>query len=163
LPFEQRTKRGTGPRRADGTYARYIYQVLTHCSECGKELLKYPSEIARGEGRRCRRCAQKASGRLWPKLAPLRPATHDDFVWAAGFLEGEGTFGRSTTEVVAAGQKQRWPLDRLRAAFGGSVKRHRNTSYYDWRVTGARARGLMMSLYGMLSPRRQEQVLRALR
>ena len=90
--------------------------------------------------------------------------------WAAGFLEGEGSFPIRATgcECVSASQVQRAPLDTLQSLFGGSVtlhrrndpKRRRCKQIYNWRVTGPRARGLMLTLYSLMSPRRQAQITR---
>lgn len=80
-----------------------------------------------------------------------------DLHWAAGFMEGEGSF---SCHNVSAGQKQREPLTRLKKWFGGSIKRReqRGDAFYSWCVSGARARGVAMTLYPILSPRRQKQV-----
>jgi len=91
-----------------------------------------------------------------------------DLAWAAGFLEGDGYFGRNTTtQEVAVHQKQLWPLERLKLLFGGSIHPTRRqgilcADYWRWRISGATARGLMMSVYSLLSPEKQEQVLHAL-
>lgn len=52
----------------------------------------------------------------------------DDLAWAAGFLEGEGSFCiRSNGRwFLGAGQVDREPLERLQALFGGNIyKRER--------------------------------------
>lgn len=80
-----------------------------------------------------------------------------DLYWAAGFLEGDGYFtqnGKSTTTGVI--QKQREPLERLLALFGGSIRPMRQ--YFDWRTSGARSRGIMMTVYLLLSPERQARI-----
>lgn len=41
--------------------------------------------------------------------------------WAAGFLEGEGSFTNGGSPCVSAGQVQREPLERLSALFGGRI------------------------------------------
>jgi len=98
-----------------------------------------------------------------------------DLAWAAGFLEGEGTFafGRRLkadrpewgSAQVAACQVQREPLDRLQSLFDGSdpAEYHwlgpsKNKSAWFWRVYGPRAVGIMMTLYHFMSPRRREQI-----
>ena len=97
-----------------------------------------------------------------------------DLAWAAGFLEGEGWFGRNTkyssgSEVVSAPQKQREPLDRLMVMFGGTLrsgtpdKAHPKNIYWSWRCSGVRARGVMMTMYQFMSPRRKEQISEALK
>ena len=101
--------------------------------------------------------------------ATVRPTTHD-ITWAAGLFEGEGTVGRNHSgqhgcAFVKVAQKDRWVCDQLRALFGGSIGV--NSSYPNvvmnvWQISGSRARGFMMTIYGRLSPRRKEQVRRAL-
>lgn len=92
-----------------------------------------------------------------------------DLYWAAGFLEGEGCFysdsQRNSHSRVTASQVQREPLDRLVLLFGGHVRGpHKNSTgrtnqpIHDWTVSGAVARGIMMTLYAMMSPRRKEQI-----
>lgn len=99
--------------------------------------------------------------------------------WAAGFLEGEGWFGASQggrkhnhySEKVVAVQASLEPLERLQRLFGGII-RHRKVDYvrkdgkvsqrWDWLIFGARARGLMMTLYSLLSARRKEAIRLAL-
>jgi hypothetical protein len=91
-----------------------------------------------------------------------------DLVWAAGFLEGEGCFytarknPNGASGGVTAAQVQRWPLDKLRGIFGGSIALRRrqppaNDAWY-WGLYGRDAVGLMMTLYGLLSPKRQAQI-----
>jgi hypothetical protein len=94
--------------------------------------------------------------------------------WAAGFLEGEGTFGvyqyphskRGVQYAVAAEQVQREPLERLLKIFGGSINngstRSGRNRIFRWRCSGERARGIAMTLYTLLSPRRQGQVQKML-
>lgn len=102
-------------------------------------------------------------GRLRRDLAPTERATTNDIRWAAGFYEGEGTAGRHATEHVTISQKDPWTLERMRALFGGSIyKLDPKYCCAQWSVTGARARGFLMSIYGLLSPRRQEQARKTL-
>lgn len=87
-----------------------------------------------------------------------RPTRHD-LDWAAGFLEGEASFRHSH---VAVRQVQREPLDRLARVFGGRVlpvKQHPrwNLCHY-WGVSGSRARGVMLTLFVLLSTRRRQQI-----
>lgn len=109
-------------------------------------------------GRLCRGNAIKAS--RTPSLVEIG--------WAAGFLEGEGTFNvnhnalaRSASSKVSATQKQREPLERLQAFFGGSIAPFKGV-YWRWVVYGSRARGVMFTMFSLLSPRRREQVKVAL-
>jgi hypothetical protein len=95
-----------------------------------------------------------------------RSPTRDDLQWAAGFLEGEahfGTNGEARCPVLAVAQVDREPLDRLRTFFGGSVRfqpsRQPNArDSWKWSASGSRALGIMMTLYPMLTSRRQATV-----
>src|SRR3972149_6475675 len=85
--------------------------------------------------------------------------------WAAGFLEGEGYFlsTRPNSSTVSVTQKQREPLERLLRLFGGRVKPGgKDKAYWVWQVYGSGARGVTMTLYSLMSPRRQEQMCAAL-
>lgn len=99
--------------------------------------------------------------------ASLSPTT-TDLAWAAGFLEGEGSFQKSNgTQGVCASQVQRDPLERLQNLLGGQIyvvreADSRNQRVYRWAVSGARARGIMMTLFTFMSPRRREQITCAL-
>ena len=88
-----------------------------------------------------------------------------DIAWAAGFYEGEGSCKRTGREgcQMHIGQKQRWPLERMQSLFGGhiGIGRHNNEVYYNWSASGTRARGILMTFYSFLSPRRQAQALAA--
>jgi hypothetical protein len=101
--------------------------------------------------------------------------------WAAGFIEGEGSFARRAsaaarrkygpiTPRVDAVQKTQEPLIRLLRLFGGTIGQHnsrvidertgkRYTAHaYRWRVGGSRAVGVMLTLYPLLSQRRQKTI-----
>ena len=92
-----------------------------------------------------------------------------DIKWAAGFLEGEGSFelGQHGYRVSAA-QVQRDPIDRLKGLFCGTINlRHKPSRVmwkpaYHWQLCGARAVGLMMTLYSLMSPNRKVQIKRCL-
>jgi hypothetical protein len=91
-----------------------------------------------------------------------------ELYWAAGFLEGEGSFGcwnggaRGKQFVVCAEQVQREPLERLKTLFGGSINqgstRGGRNRIARWRISGARARGAAMTLFTLMSLRRKEQI-----
>lgn len=128
-------------------------------------------------GPRCASCAKVGGGHLqWcplahqvPTLAASEPRSAIpiqaiDLGWAAGFLEGEGSFPANATAVTAC-QKQREPLDRLRRLFGGRVYwRPEGGTYgiYAWYLHGPSARGVMMTLFSLMSPRRKAQIRGAL-
>ena len=89
-----------------------------------------------------------------------------DIAWAAGFLEGEGSFSlqKSLCPKVQASQKGSQPLERLRTMFGGKVYL-RNQKYkgmprpiYSWEIHGPTAAGIMMSIYGLMSCKRKDQI-----
>lgn len=96
--------------------------------------------------------------------------TISDLKWAAGFLEGEGSFysnKKSASLHVSANQVERWPLDQLHEMFGGRIRirksQHINwKDQWHWETNGVRAAGIMMSLYFFLSPKRKQQIKDAL-
>jgi hypothetical protein len=119
---------------------------------------------------RCRAChnARRTAG-----LHATEHPTALDIAWAAGIFEGEGSCYRSPNSSTArcrVAQNDRWLLDRLRAMFGGSVQvlaqvgsgLNRKAVAHGWHISGERARGFLMTIYVFLSPRRKEQVRRAL-
>jgi len=91
-----------------------------------------------------------------------------DLYWAAGFLEGEGSFGLARKTVnISADQVQREPLERLQRIFGGPIyqcspKGRQVQPYFKWNVYGPRAAGVAMTLFAIMSPRRQQQIVSAL-
>lgn len=110
-------------------------------------------------------------GRIWKSTprASVHP-TNVDIAWAAGIYEGEGTAAPTPgSTMVAVGQADRWILDRFQRLFGGSIYGPFSTGPISrqkqlrWVVYGSRARGFLMTVYLFLSPRRQEQALRAMR
>lgn len=94
-----------------------------------------------------------------------------DLAWAAGFLEGEGSF-HSTSSIaagkryhhqrVAAVQVDSEPLAKLLRLFGGRISlikpRGNSKESFYWTVNGNRARGIMLTLFPLLSERRQQQI-----
>lgn len=107
----------------------------------------------------------------------LRTPTQRDLGWAAGFLEGEGHFGyqgggpssRGGTQRVTATQVGTEPLELLLEIFGGRIRgpivnpRHPNWQpRHVWDVTGCRARGVMLTMYALMSHRRRKQIQGAL-
>lgn len=98
--------------------------------------------------------------------------------WIAGFLEGEGSFTASRgsngypTARVEANQNQKEPLEKLHRLLGGSLRRrggktvrfknrsreYEQRDYWSWYAHQARARGIMMTVYSLMSPRRQDQI-----
>ncbi len=86
-----------------------------------------------------------------------------DLAWAAGFLEGEGSFGYYGGPRVTAGQVEREPIDRLIRIFGGvatarSTKGFSEKSIWIWRVNSRRSVEVMMTLYCLMSPKRKNEI-----
>ena len=107
-------------------------------------------------------------GRSFKRLAPTESPSVKDIAWAAGVFEGEGTcrdqMGNGSPQLSVA-QKDAWLTARLRALFGGSNKQYVGSNgyvYWKWWLTGPRARGFLMTIYVMCSPRRQLQIRQAL-
>lgn len=103
-------------------------------------------------------------GRMYSP-SPTEATTPHDIIWAAGIYEGEGTCNYNAgSERASVSQKGRWLVDRLQSLFGGSVTQQGQShkDMWAWVVYGARARGFLQSIYGMLSPRRQYEVLGSL-
>ncbi len=94
-----------------------------------------------------------------------------DVYWTAGFLDGEGSFnlvggnyGRSHTIAVTVGQKGRELLDRLQVLYGGAIHQRKTSSkLHVWRLHASRAVGLMLTIYTLMSSRRQAQIRKALK
>lgn len=88
-----------------------------------------------------------------------------DIGWAAGFLEGEGSFFRSqAVSVVTAAQDEFYPVEKLQRLFGGrfslcvAKRSHGEVVYGRWNATGETARGVMMTIYSLMSPRRKDKI-----
>lgn len=99
-------------------------------------------------------------GKEWPSTQKAtRSPTLADLAWAAGFMEGEASFSKGRIHV---NQVNREPLHRLLAIFGGSFTKTRQRGnckpISEWRASGARARGIAMTLYPFMSERRRGQI-----
>lgn len=98
----------------------------------------------------------------------------NDLEWAAGFLEGEGYFsapispnGKKAALQIQACQVQKWPLEKLTRLFGGKIifdnRTHcKNRSIWRWYIAGPRAAGVMMTVFSLMSPKRQGVIRGAL-
>lgn len=97
-----------------------------------------------------------------------------ELAWAAGFLDGEGTFGiqrqkdRKPYLYVQAGQTDRQVLDRLQEAIGGKVygpyvqKNPKHKPYFYFRITGnEKTKIVWETIWEWLSPVKREQALEA--
>ena len=96
-----------------------------------------------------------------------------ELFWAAGFLEGEGSFrfnatrknSRSGTPAVVAFQCEHEPLVRLHTLLGGNLRRHHpkhGQPGWVWCAYGPRAASIMMTLYSLMESRRKAQIKQAL-
>ncbi len=102
-------------------------------------------------------------GYLKPSLAPTETVTNREILWAAGFFEGDGCAYRHRDGATASiGQKTRWPLEFMQRYFGGGVTPHGTPGNLQWRLTGARARGFLQTIYELVSPRRRKQIAHAM-
>ena len=88
-----------------------------------------------------------------------------NLMWAAGFLDGEGSFSSGKGSPIVQGhQVSIEPLIELQRLFGGSIacySRPNNPKaqpIHVWTVCGSRAAGVMMTLFTLLTERRQEQI-----
>ena len=91
----------------------------------------------------------------------------NELYWAAGFIEGEGCFHYSRGLMVTANQVQRQPLERIQKLFGGTIipvpkPRPGQRDQHCWRIQDGRAAGVMMTLWPLMSPWRQEQIQKRL-
>lgn len=96
----------------------------------------------------------------------------NDLYWAAGFLEGEGSFASSRTcPYVEASQVELEPLEKLLELFGGNIyyidratQKHNSpnwNNYYRWSIYGKKAVGVMLTLYSLMHSKRQGQIYKA--
>lgn len=104
------------------------------------------------------------------KSAVVHP-TIRDLEWAAGFLEGEGSFtGQVRNDrpgLIAAIQATQAidgvdSLQRLQRMFGGGLRPRKQQlerkPTFIWYCSGPRARGVAMTLYALVGVRRQMQI-----
>ena len=106
---------------------------------------------------------RKGSGYLKPGYEATVHPKLVDIGWAAGIFEGEGSVGTSGPrkgQALTISQKDPWVLHRIKELFGGSVTGKAYGGTYRWGAYGARARGIAMTFYSFLSPRRKMQLIR---
>lgn len=90
--------------------------------------------------------------------------TSTDIGWIAGFLEGEGCFSQNAAASIYAKQVSIEPLEQLVRLVGGTIYRlaiGRNgprQAIHQWYIGGSDAAGLGMTIYCLMSPRRQSQI-----
>lgn len=84
--------------------------------------------------------------------------------WAAGFLEGEGSFFYGNTPTVSASQKQKWPLEKLHEIFnsGSLTGPYGSKKMYKFTACGENALHILNLIYPYMSPRRQKQIQNAI-
>lgn len=86
--------------------------------------------------------------------------------WIAGFIEGEGSFTWcGSTICVSATQVDREPIDKLFKLLGGGTNvfsrkeiKSNGGIYNRWNAYGPRAAGIMMTLYPLMTKRRQLKI-----
>ena len=93
--------------------------------------------------------------------------TGNELHWVAGFLEGEGSFTYHGTPSVTAAQVQKEPLDRIHGIFGGKMWQRTPSGFstrpiWIWKASARSSIQIMMTLYTLMSPKRQEEIRRAL-
>jgi len=114
------------------------------------------TEEAKAKARRSHAASEKQF------VATAKP-TIRDLEWAAGFIEGEGSFNKiGNSAAIQVAQVNPDPLIRLHSLFGGRIslyprKNPKHQAIWRWFVYGARARGITMTLYSLLSEKRKEQ------
>lgn len=91
--------------------------------------------------------------------------TTADLHWAAGFLEGEGSFNHfSTSPRVECAQGSDEPVEKMQRLFGGKIHKRwpgKSRGWQEqnlWYLYGGKAVGVMLTLYPILSSRRQAQI-----
>ena len=94
--------------------------------------------------------------------------TERELYWAAGFLEGEGTFYFDKRVcTIRAPQTIKEPLARLQKLFGGEIyfrKRNQPTHADQWvfRINGRLAAAISMMLYPLMTCKRKDQIAKML-
>ena len=137
---------------------------LCRIGGCFKPHAKWSTVCAMHRTRWYRHKDYSCNLRETPK-AIFSPTTAD-LQWAAGFMEGEGCFTNCGTHkhptcYVSASQKELGPLTKLAGMFGGRITKYPTINR--WRITGARARGVMLTLYTLMCTRRRGQIVRSLK
>lgn len=91
-----------------------------------------------------------------------------DVHWAAGFLEGEGSFSTcGAAPRVQATQVELEPLHKLVRLFGGQISPKKPAGFgkkpcHSWALTNVNAAGVMFMIFDLMSPRRKQQIERAI-
>jgi hypothetical protein len=99
-----------------------------------------------------------------------------ELAWAAGFLDGEGSFGNYGENKrdskrryrIQAVQVRREALDRLQEALGGAVRgpygpySGNRQPYYSWQIFASEAKEATEALMPYLCSQKREQAIAAL-
>jgi hypothetical protein len=145
---------------------------LNESSSCGCEQRRKIGLASRGNTNR--------RGQIKAGLEAIERPSILDIAWAAGIWEGEGSVtgpwatrkdGYRYRQIQATVcQADPWLIERFRALFGGTIRIAKAGNYQSnqvsrcdisvWTVTGARARGFLMTIWKFLSPRRHAQILK---
>lgn len=131
------------------------------CMSCRREYMRQRYERRRLEG-------GKPYRRHVRGPEPTRIPSSEELAWAAGFLEGEGSFVRTNRgkyfgiNVIAKQVNPEPPL-RLQAIFGGSVRNRAPVGigrkpYSEWVASGSRARSVIAAVWTWLSAHRKRQI-----
>lgn len=101
--------------------------------------------------------------RYWACQSSLMRNIH----WTAGFLDGDGSFTANKLTINVLGiQKEREPLQKLQELWGGNIYTRKPVQHLEpvsvWRIGGSQAAALMMTMYPLLSPSRQQQITKTL-
>lgn len=94
----------------------------------------------------------------------ITPLTSHWIYWAAGLLDGEGCItrsGESVCPVIRCDMTDEGPIVKLRQLFGGgglSQELPSGKIAWRWVASGSRAVGIMLTLYPLLSVRRQQKI-----
>jgi hypothetical protein len=95
-------------------------------------------------------------------VRPSQSPSTADLHWTAGFIEGEGCFLFQRSFRVTANQVCVDPLVRLQRLYGGSLRPSKDGAIHTWAVNGTMGAGLAMTLYGLMSSKRKQQIAKAL-
>jgi hypothetical protein len=91
-------------------------------------------------------------------------ADEKDIAWFAGFYEGEGSCHKHGSGIrIQLYQKDRWPIDKAIALFGGRIHAtsasSRTNAGFIYQLPNQEGADLLFAILPHLSPRRQEQIL----
>lgn len=108
----------------------------------------------------CETCERQAE-----RDVTLSQKSPNELHWAAGFIEGDGTFNKQ--QRVQATQNSEEPLQHLEEIFGGKTYRCRGErsrrDHFKWDLRGDQAVEVMLTLYPLMSRKRRNQINEALR